>query len=48
MATNFDLAELLFPEVTETLEDMVHTYPLRKNEPIVTRIAPSPTGFFHI
>lgn len=47
MATNFDLAEILFPEVTETIDDLKHRYPLR-NVNTVTRIAPSPTGFFHI
>ena len=49
MATNEDLAELLFPDVTETIEDLEKRYPLR-NLPEgaqVTRFAPSPTGFLH-
>ena len=49
MATNNDLAELLFPEVTLTLDDLEKRYPER-NLPIgaeVTRFAPSPTGFLH-
>lgn len=43
------LAELLFPEVTETPADMEKKYPPR-NLPEgakVTRFAPSPTGFVH-
>lgn len=47
MATNFDLANILFPDVTETIDDLKQRYPLRDTK-IVTRIAPSPTGFFHI
>ena len=49
MATNEDLAELLFPDVTKTIEDLEREYPLR-NLPEgaqVTRFAPSPTGFLH-
>ncbi len=43
------LAELLFPNVTETPEDLEAKYPPR-NLPEgakVTRFAPSPTGFVH-
>ena len=43
------LAELLFPDVTETPEDIEKKYPQR-NLPEgakVTRFAPSPTGFVH-
>ena len=43
------LAELIFPEVTETIEDLEKRYPER-NLPegaIVDRFAPSPTGFLH-
>lgn len=47
---NFDqLADLLFPNVTETPEDLERRYPPR-NLPEgakVTRFAPSPTGFVH-
>ena len=49
MATNEELAELLFPEVTETIEDLEKRFPPR-NLPEgaqVTRFAPSPTGFLH-
>lgn len=49
MSTYQDLAELLFPEVTETVEDLEKRYPVR-NLPEgaeVTRFAPSPTGFLH-
>ena len=44
------LAELLFPEVTDTPESLEEKYPLR-NLPegaVVTRMAPSPTGFVHL
>ena len=49
MATTYDLAELLFPEVTGTIDDLEKRYPPREL-PIgaeVTRFAPSPTGFLH-
>ena len=48
MDTNY-LAQLLFPHITETPEDMEKKYPAR-NLPEgakVTRFAPSPTGFVH-
>ena len=44
------LAELLFPDVTDTPESLEEKYPLR-NVPegaVVTRMAPSPTGFVHL
>ena len=44
------LAELLFPDVTETPESLEEKYPPR-NVPegaVVTRMAPSPTGFVHL
>ena len=44
------LAERLFPNVRETPEDMEKRYPPR-NLPegaVVTRMAPSPTGFVHL
>lgn len=47
MANNNDLAQLLFPDITETIDDLFIRYPIRTSSP-VTRIAPSPTGFFHI
>ncbi len=43
------LAEYIFPDVTETVEDLEKRYPAR-NLPkgaMVTRFAPSPTGFLH-
>ena len=44
------LADLLFPDVTLTKEDLEARYPQRnlKDGAIVTRFAPSPTGFLHI
>ena len=44
------LAQLLFPEVTDTPEMLEEKYPVR-NLPegaVVTRMAPSPTGFVHL
>lgn len=50
---NYDcnkLAELLFPNVTGTVEDLEKRYPERdlKEGARVTRFAPSPTGYLHI
>lgn len=42
------LAETLFPNVPSTHEELLTRYPKRNNAPIVTRFAPSPTGFLHI
>ncbi len=44
------LAELLFPNVTETPEDVQARFPKRelKEGAVVTRMAPSPTGFVHL
>ncbi len=49
MATYSDLAELLFPDITKTVEDLEKEYPARDlpNGAEVTRFAPSPTGFLH-
>ena len=44
------LAELLFPNVTTTPEELEERYPAR-NVPegaVITRMAPSPTGFVHL
>ncbi len=44
------LAELLFPEVDVTVEEIINVYP-KRILPVgaeVTRIAPSPTGYLHI
>ncbi len=48
--TNTDLANLLYPDVTTTIEDLEKRYPER-NLPEgaeVTRFAPSPTGRLHM
>jgi len=44
------LAELLFPDVKETIEDLEKRFPQRDlpEGAFVTRIAPSPTGFMHL
>ncbi len=49
MKTLNDLANLIFPDITETVEDLEKRYPSRNLEEgaMVTRFAPSPTGFLH-
>ena len=49
MPTNEDLAELLFPDVTLTIDDLEKRFPARQlpEGAQVTRFAPSPTGFLH-
>ena len=44
------LASLLFPNVTETPEALEEKYPIRTlpEGAVVTRMAPSPTGFVHL
>ena len=48
--TNKDLANLIFPNITKTVEDYEKEYPKRdlKEGAIVSRFAPSPTGFMHL
>ena len=45
-----ELADLMFPNVTKTIEDYEKMYPKRKLKEgtRVTRFAPSPTGFVHM
>ena len=44
------LADLLFPDVTDTPEMLEEKYPVRDlpEGAVVTRMAPSPTGFIHL
>ncbi len=47
--TNKELADLIFPDITWTIEDYEKKYPNREvGSGYVTRFAPSPTGFVHI
>ena len=44
------LADILFPDVTETPESLEEKFPVRTlpEGAVVTRMAPSPTGFVHL
>ena len=48
--TNKELAQLMFPNVTKTIEDYEKEYPKRDlpDGAVVSRYAPSPTGFVHM
>jgi len=48
--THKDLADLIFPNITKTIDDYEKIYPKRDlpEGAMVTRFAPSPTGFVHI
>lgn len=48
MKTYEELAELIFPEIKETISDLEKRYPKRNVIGEVTRFAPSPTGFLHL
>lgn len=45
-----DMAKLLFPNITESVEQIEEKYPKRElaKEAKVTRLGPSPTGFIHL
>lgn len=49
MYTLVDLANLIFPDIKLTIADLEKKYPARnlKEGAMVTRFAPSPTGFLH-
>lgn len=48
--TNKELADLILPNINKSIEDLRREYPKRdlKDGAMVTRFAPSPTGFVHI
>ena len=48
--TNKELADLIFPNITKTIEDYEKMYPERdlKEGQKVTRFSPSPTGYMHL
>ena len=48
--TNKELADIMYPNVTKTIDDYEKMYPERNLDPkaVVTRFAPSPTGFVHM
>ena len=49
MVSNQELANIIFPDIKETIEDLEKRYPIRNlaEGAEVTRFAPSPTGFLH-
>lgn len=49
MATAHELANIIFPDITDTIDDLEKQFPPRKLKTgaMVTRFAPSPTGFLH-
>lgn len=49
MANYKELADLIFPNITKTIDDLEKQYPKRDlpKGAMVTRFAPSPTGFLH-
>ena len=49
MANYKDLANVIFPNINQTIEDLEKRYPKRDlpEGAMVTRFAPSPTGFLH-
>jgi len=47
MTTRKDIADIIFPDVKETIQDLEKKYPPRFNS-VCSRFAPSPTGFLHI
>ena len=46
---NNDLANLLFPDIDQTIENLEKRFPKRNlpQNALITRFAPSPTGFLH-
>lgn len=45
--SNLSLADALFPDIHLSPEELIVKYP-KRNASVVTRFAPSPTGFLHI
>jgi len=47
MTTRQDIADIIFPDIQETIGDLEKKYPDRRDK-ICSRVAPSPTWFLHI
>lgn len=47
MSSRIDVANKIFPDVNESISDLINKFPPREN-PICSRFAPSPTWFLHI
>ena len=47
---SIDISQLLFPDIKESVKDILKRYPKRnrKEGELILRFAPSPTGFIHI
>lgn len=46
MTTRAELADLLFPEIITTIDELLKKYPPRPEKKVL-RFAPSPTGYLH-
>ena len=46
MTTRWELANILFPDVNESIEDLLKKYPEREEKKVL-RFAPSPTWYLH-
>lgn len=47
MSTRKAVADMIFPDIHETIADLQKKYPPRP-EKVISRFAPSPTGFLHV
>ncbi len=49
MNSNLELAKLIFPDIKDSIADLERRFPPRAlpDGAMVTRFAPSPTGFLH-
>ncbi len=48
MSSRIDIANKIFPDVNESIQNLMEKYPAREWNPTVSRTWPSPTWFMHI